>query len=106
LLEQMISTLARQGISKETYLKIAGKDEETLAHEAEPEAADALRREAVLAAIVEAEQIECGDQEVLEALAPSAERDGTTAQKLFDQLRKTDRLEQLREDLATRPALE
>jgi trigger factor len=106
LLEQMMSTLARQGISKETYLKIAGKDEETLAHEAEPEAADALRREAVLAAIVEAEGIECGDQEVLEALEPSAQRDGMTAQKLFEELRKTDRLEQLREDLATRRALE
>ena len=66
--------LARQGISKETYLRIAGKDEETLAHEAEPEAAEALRREAVLAAVVEAEQIEPTDEEVLEALEPAAER--------------------------------
>ena len=57
MIEQTLSALARQGISKEAYLQIAGKDEETLAHEAEPEAASALRREAVLAAIVEAEQI-------------------------------------------------
>ena len=34
--------LARQGISKEAYLRIAGRDEEALAHEAEPEAAQAL----------------------------------------------------------------
>src|SRR5581483_1952217 len=35
MLEQMMSTLARQGISKDAYLRIAGKDEETLAKEAE-----------------------------------------------------------------------
>ena len=53
MLEQTFSALARQGIGKDTYLKIAGKDEEELAHEAEPEAAAALRREAVLAAVVD-----------------------------------------------------
>ena len=55
LLEDTFGALARQGISKETYLRISDRDEETLAHEAEPEAAAALKREAVLAAIVEAE---------------------------------------------------
>jgi len=58
LLDETLTALARQGISKEAYLQIAGKDEETLAHEAEPEAAQALKREAVLAAIVNAEGIE------------------------------------------------
>ena len=43
MLEQMMTTLARQGISKETYLQISGKDEESLAHEAEPEAAERAR---------------------------------------------------------------
>ena len=61
LLDETLTALARQGISKETYLRIAGKDEETLAHEAEPEAAQALKREAVLAAVVEAEGIEPTD---------------------------------------------
>ena len=79
LLEQTLSALARQGISKEAYLRIAGKDEETLAHEAEPEAAGALRREAVLAAIVEAEAIEPSDDELREALEPAAERGEATA---------------------------
>lgn len=106
MLEQMLTTLARQGISKETYLQISGKDEETLATEAEPEAAAALKREAVLAAIVEAEKIEPSDEDVLEALKPSAERDGSSPEKLFEQLRKADRLARLRDDLATRQALE
>jgi trigger factor len=106
LLDQTMSSLARRGISKEAYLRIAGKDEETLAHDAEPEAAKALRREAVLAAIVEAEQIEPSDDEIREALAPTAERTGTKVDKLFEQLRSNGRLDHFREDIATQQALE
>ncbi len=106
LLERMLSSLARQGISKDTYLQITGKDEESLAHEAEPEAADALRREAVLAAIVEAEQIEPTEEDVRNALEPIAERDNVKPEKLLERLRKNGQLERLREDLATSQAVE
>ena len=106
LLEQTFSALARQGISKDTYLKIAGKDEETLAHEAEPDAAAALRREAVLAAVVAAEDIHPTDEDLVEALRPAAERDGSDPTELVEQLRKAGRLEPLRDDVATRQALE
>jgi len=106
LLEQTMSALARQGISKEAYLRIAGKDEETLAHEAEPEAAAALRREAVLAAVVDAEQIEPDEARILEELGPAAERAGTTTEKLLERLRSSGRLERVREDVANQMALE
>jgi trigger factor len=106
LLDETLSALARQGISKESYLRITGKDEETIAHEAEPEAASALRREAVLAAIVEAEQIVPSDDDVREALEPMAERSGTKVEKLIEQLRTNGRLDRVREDVATRQALE
>ncbi|MEO6858254.1 MAG: trigger factor [Solirubrobacteraceae bacterium] len=106
LLHQTFSALARQGISKEAYLQIAGKDEETLAHDAEPDAAGALRREAVLVAIVEAEKIEPTDEELVEALRPAAERDGADPTELLDQLREAGRLESLREDVASRQAVE
>jgi trigger factor len=106
LLDQTLSSLQRRGISKEAYLQIAGKDEESLAHEAEPEAATALRREAVLAAVVEAEQIEPSEEDIRAALEPSAERTGTKIEKLLEQLRSNGRLERLREDVATGQALE
>jgi trigger factor len=106
LLEQTLSALARQGVSKDAYLRIAGKDEETLAHEAEPDAANALRQEAVLAAIVAAEQIEPSDADLLDALKPAAERDGSDAKDLMEQLRKNGRLESLREDVANRQVIE
>ena len=106
VIEQTLSALARQGISKETYLRMVGSDEETLAHDAEPDAASALRREAVLAAIVEAEQITPSDEELVEALRPAAKRDGSDPAELVDQLRKAGRLESLREDVANRQAVE
>jgi trigger factor len=106
LLEQTMSALGRQGISKEAYLRIAGKDEETLAHEAEPEAAQALRREAVLAAVVEAEQIEPSEDDIREMLGPSAERANTEIDKLIEQLRSSGRLDRVREDVASSQALE
>ena len=106
LLEDTFAMLARQGISKEAYLRISDRDEETLAHEAEPEAAAALKREAVLAALVEAEGIEPTDDQVREALGPTAERQGTTAEKLFEQLRSSGRLDRIRREVATRQAIE
>jgi trigger factor len=106
LLEDTFSMLGRQGISKDTYLRITGRDEETLAHEAEPEAAAALKREAVLTAIVEAEGIEPTDDQVQEAIEPTAERQGTTAEKLIEQLRSSGRLDRIRREVATRQAIE
>ncbi len=106
LLEQTLSTLARRGISKDAYLRIAGKDEETLAHEAEPDAAVALRREAVLAEVVEAEQIDPTEEQVLEMIAPAAEREGIEPEKLLEQLREGGRLERVRDDVATSLAVD
>jgi trigger factor len=106
LLEDTLAALERQGISREAYLRIAGKDLESLAHEAEPEAEQALKREAVLAAVVEAEAIHPTDEQVAEALEPSAERTGSTPAQLLDELRKADRLERVREQVASRQALE
>lgn len=106
VVHQTMNALTRQGISKETYLRIAGKDEESLAHDAEPDAATALRREAVLAAVILAEKIEPSDEDLVEALRPAAERDGSDPAELVTQLREAGRLDALREDVAARQAIE
>ena len=106
VLEQTMAALARQGISKEAYLKIAGKEEEQLAHEAEPQAASELRREAVLAAVVEAEGIEPTEDDLRDALEASAERANTSPEKLLERVRSDGRMERLREDVARAKALE
>ena len=106
MLDDTFRALARQGVSREGYLQITGMDEEQLAHEAEPNAAQGLRREAVIAAVVEAEQIEPTEEQVLEALEPSATEGNTTPEKLLERLRSNGRLERMRDDLASRQAVE
>ena len=106
LWEQMIHALGHRGISQEAYLRIAGKSEDELIEEAKPDAERALRREAVLAAVVEAERIEPSDADLTAALARSAESEGVTSEQLMQRLRERNRLEPLRRDLAARQAVD
>jgi trigger factor len=106
LFEQTMHSLSHRGISKEQYLRIAQKTEDELVDDAQPEAERALKRAAVLTAIVEAEGIEVSDDEVLEALEADAERSGTKPKKLLDRLRSEGRLDSVKEDLAARKAVD
>jgi trigger factor len=106
LYHQMVHSLEHQGISEENYLRIAGKTHDELVDEGKAEAERALRREAVLAAVVEAESIEPETEELEEALAPSAEREKTTPAKLLERLRSAGREAQLQRDVAARRALD
>jgi trigger factor len=104
---QMEHRLRRQGIDPEQYLAMSGKSEEDLIKEAEPDAEKSLRREAVLAAIVEAEKIEPSDDELLEALREATPGvDDKRLTKALEQLRKDGREAVLREDVAMRKAVE
>jgi len=105
LWEQMIHSLSHQGISKEAYLQISGRDEDEIVEEGKEDAAQALRREAVLAAIIEAEGIEPSEEELLEAVGQAADG-GTSPNKLLERLKSMGRLESLKEDLAQRKALD
>jgi FKBP-type peptidyl-prolyl cis-trans isomerase (trigger factor) len=71
-----------------------------------PDAEQGLRREAVITAVVEAEGISPGDEDLLGVLAPTAEREGVETQTLLEDLRSGGRLEEVREDLAAREAIE
>jgi trigger factor len=106
LWEQTINSLRRRGLSKEAYMQISGKSEEEILEEAKPDAEQALKREAVLAAVVVAEQVEPTDEELSEALAHTASHENTTPEKLLERVRKAGGTEALREDVATRKALD
>jgi len=106
LWDRMIHSLGHQGITRENYLQIAGKDEDEIIAEARPDAEQALRREAVIAAVIEAEEITPSDGDVLDALQASAAREGTTPEKLRERLEKAGRLDELKEDLAQRQAVD
>jgi len=100
--------LAAQGINPEQYLAMTGKGEEELVVESEPEAETALKREAVLAAVVEAEAIEVSNEEIEEALRGSAPPDASEKQlkRLMKRARSQGADEALREDIAMRKAVD
>jgi trigger factor len=108
--EQRVHALSHRGVSKDAYLKIAGSTEEEMLAGAAASAERALRAEAVIAAIVEEEGIEPTDEELLAALERSVEPDerGRVPEptKLLAQLRRSGRLDDLREDVAAEQALE
>jgi trigger factor len=106
LWEQTLRSLQRRGISKDAYLQISGKREEEILAEAKPDAEQALRREAVLAAVVEAEGIEPTEAELTEALAHTAEHEGVAPAQLFARVQKAGNVDALRDDVATRKALD
>jgi trigger factor len=104
--ERMLHSLSHNGISREAYLQITGREESAILAEMQPDAEQALRREAVVTAIVAAEAISPSDEEVLVAIGPTAEREGVEPEKLLEDLRRAGRLEDVREDLAARKAVE
>jgi trigger factor len=106
LFERMMHSLSHQGISKEMYLQISGREEEEIVEEALPDAESALRREAALVAVIEAEGIEPAEGDVLDALQSTAARENTTPEKLRDKLAKNGRLDDLRDELAQRAAID
>ena len=106
LWDRMLHSLSHQGITREVYLQISGKSEDEVLEEARPDAQKALRREAVIAAVIEAEDIEPSEGDVLDALQTTALQQRTTPEKLRRRLEKGGRLEELRDDLAQRRAVD
>jgi trigger factor len=100
--------LAAQGIDPRRYLELSGKTEEELVTEAEPDAELALKREAVLASIVEAEGIEVTDEEVSQALREAAGPDASDKQvkRAMKRARQQGADDALREDIAMRKAVD
>ena len=102
-------TLQRQGMDAESYLEIQGKTREEMIEQARPEAEQALRREAVLEAVAQAEGIEISEEDELEALQipPGHEDHGhPEPADALREIRESGREELLKQDLRMRRALE
>jgi len=84
--ERVERSLQSRGMDPEMYLQIQGKTREEAIEESTEDAAAGLRREAVLAAIADAEEIEVSEEELLEALQPPAGQKGKP-EKLLKRLR-------------------
>jgi trigger factor len=98
--------LAARGMTPDAYLQMQGKTRDEVIEESKPDAERELRREAVLASIVEAEGIEATEEELLEALAHPAEHERTTPEKLLKRLREKGRDAMVAEDIRFRKAID
>jgi len=101
--ERVERSLSQRGMDPETYLKIQGKDREEAIADASDDAEAGLRREAVLAAVADAEGLEASEEEMLEALAPPAGQKGKP-EKLLKRLRAEGRDALLAEEIRMRKA--
>lgn len=109
MLNRVERQMQRRGMDPNTFFQMQGKTREELVAEAKPEAEQALKREAVLAAVADAEKIEVSEDELLEALQvpPGHEDHGhPEPAEALEELRKSGRDKLLAEDLRMRRALE
>jgi trigger factor len=97
-------SLQARGVSPQAYAQMQGKTREELVTEAEADAERALRREATLAAVADAEEIEVSDDELLEALGPGEGKNAP--EKLLERLRDAGRDNLLRDEVRLRKAAE
>jgi trigger factor len=102
--ERIEQQLTARGIDPQAYAQMQGKDRHDLINDAEEDAERALRREAVLAAVAEAEDIEPTDGDLLEAIGPGEGKNAP--EKLLARLRETGRDALLRDEVRMRKAAE
>jgi trigger factor len=104
--ERVERQLGGRGMDPNAYLQMQGKTREEIIEESKPDAERELKREAVVTAIAAAEEIEVSDEEMIEALAHSAEHERTTPEKLLTRLRENGRDAMVRDDIRARKAIE
>ncbi len=107
--ERVERRLRQQGMDPNAYLQMQGKTREEIVAEAKPDASRALKREAVLEAVAEAEAFEITEEEMLDALQipPGHEDHGhPEPEEQLAEMRESGRVGLLESDLRMRKALE
>ena len=100
--ERIERQLASRGIDPQAYAQMQGKSRHDLIDDAEEDAERTLRREAVLAAVADAEEIDPTDEDLVEALGPG---DGKSSpNELLNRLRESGRDSLLRDEVRMRKA--
>ncbi len=95
-----------QGMNPDTYLQMQGKTRDEIIEESLPDAEQEIKRESVLVAVAEAEDIEVTDAEMEEELEHMASHERTTAAKLLERLKRDGRDEMVAADIRIRKAID
>jgi trigger factor len=105
-LDRFQRQIASQGMDPEAFFQMQGKSRDEVLEESRPDAERELKREAVLAAVAEAEEIEATDEELVEALEHTAEHERMKPEKLLEKLRADGRDQMVAEDIRVRKAID
>ena len=109
MVDRFLRQLEGRGISREDFTRVQEGGEERLLADARPDAERALKREAVMTAIADAEGIEVSEEEMLAALDPGPGHEDhghDPPEKVLAQLRESGRDAVLIEDLRLRKAVD
>jgi trigger factor len=102
---ELEARLSAQGIALDNYLKAVDYTEERMEEEFETEAKRLIRNELVLDAVVRAEGLEAGDEELEAEIAKRAETFGVKPESFREVLEERGGLEEMRADLGRVKAL-
>ncbi len=106
LLDTLVRSLGRQGVSVDTYLRATGQSVEALQGSARVEAEQAVKRELALEAYAAAHGVEVADGEVEALIREQAAAEGEDPDAAVAHMREHGSFEQLRNDLVLRKALD
>ena len=106
LLTGFVRSLERRGVSAESYLQMTGRTPQELTQAMAAEAAQSVARELALEAVAERLGLQISDEQVKELVREQAEAAGDDPDEVIEELWRTERHEDLREDLRLRAALD
>lgn len=103
MLQEIEQNLQRQGMTFELYEQFTGKNKAAIIEDIKPQATDRVKLNAVLAAIIEEEKLEVGNDELekeLEEIASYYQKELDEVKKIFE-----GNMSRIESDLLTRKAL-
>src|ERR1051325_4124248 len=106
LLNALVRSLERRGISADAYLQRTGQTGDQLVEQIRTEAQLSVGRELVLEAVADKLELDVDDAEIEEVIREQAETDGDDADEAIARVFESDGVETLRADLRLRKALD
>lgn len=106
LLNGLVRSVERRGISFENYLQLTGSDPDELVERLRTEARQSVARELVLEAVADKLGLEVADEEIRALVREQAEAAGDDADSAVEQVVASGVAERLRDDLRLRAALD
>lgn len=106
LWHEMAMSLSQRGMDPRAYVQAMGKSEHEFIDELEPDAIKTIRREAVIAAVIEQQNFEITDEDLIQAMIDGDESQRAAADEQLAKIKDAGRVGQFKMDVSGRKAVE